>query len=123
MSHALISHLQVRSRVRRTRAEIAQLLAEYHASGLSQLAFGRSHGIQQPTLSYWLRTARLRKDKDTEDLPRLVPVKIKSGPTEQSAPARSGFELDLPRGLRLWIPPDFDERTLERLLPILAGRC
>lgn len=123
MRHTLVSPLQVRSRVRRTRAEIAHRLAEYQSSGLSQQAFARSIGISQPTLSYWLRATRRRAAENVKDLPQLVPVKIKSAPAEQSAPRRPSFELDLPRGSRLWIPADFDEGALERLLPILAHRC
>jgi transcriptional regulator with XRE-family HTH domain len=98
-------------------------LAEYHSSGLSQQAFARSIGISQPTLSYWLRASRRRDGEKVKDIPQLVPVKIKSGPEEQAAPTRPSFELDLPKGSRLWIPVDFDEGALERLLPILADRC
>ena len=122
MRNALDRHVQVR-RVRRTREEIAQLLADYHASSLSQSAFARSNGISLATLSYWLRTSRQRQAEEIEEAPRLVPVKITAVPAELSAPTRSGFELDLPRGLRLWIPADFDEGALGRLLPILADRC
>jgi len=122
MRNVLDCRVQVR-RVRRTRAEIARLLADYHSSGLTQSDFVRSRGISQSSLSNWLRTSRQRQAEKIEEVPRLVPVKITAVPAELSAPTRSGFELDLPRGLRLWIPADFDEGALGRLLPILADRC
>ncbi len=122
MRKALDRRVQVR-RVRRTRDEIAQLLADYHSSGLTQLDFVRSRGISQSSLSYWLRTSRQRQTERIEEAPRLVPVKIAAVPAELSAPTCPGFELDLPGGLRLWIPAAFDEDALGRLLPILACRC
>ena len=122
MRHSPVAHLEAR-RIRRTRDEVSKLLADFQASGESQTAFARSNGISQPTLSYWLRTSRRHNDGKFEDTPRLVPVKITAVPKELSAPRRPGFELDLPNALRLWIPADFDEGALARLLPILADRC
>jgi hypothetical protein len=125
MRHTLVHPIRAR-RVRRTREEVARLLTDFRSSGVSQSAFARSNGISQPTLSYWLRSAHRRTGEKAEDSPRLVPVKITAVPGVLPAPTRSGFELDLPRGLRLWIPADFDEDALRRLLPILAGeqgRC
>jgi transcriptional regulator with XRE-family HTH domain len=118
MKYALIRPAQGS---RHTREQIAQLLAKFLSSGLSQSAFARANGISQPTLSYWLRTRRPQGEGEAEDIHRLVPVKItEDGESFLSA---SRFELDLPGGLRLGIPVDFDERALARLLPILAGLC
>jgi transcriptional regulator with XRE-family HTH domain len=98
-------------------------LSAYQASGLSQSAFARANGLSQPTMSYWLRKSRERKDEKVEDARRLVPVKVSAVPPGLSGATGPGFELDLPGGLRLWIPADFDDGALQRLLSILAVRC
>jgi hypothetical protein len=120
MRHSPAAPLEAH-RIRRTHDEVAKLLARFHASGESQCRFAHSNGISQPTLSYWIRRARQRTVTKIDDPPRLVPVKITAHPGV--LPMRSGFELDLPGGLRLWIPADFDEDALRRLLPIVAERC
>ncbi len=121
MRNALHRRLHIR-RIHRTREEIAGLLADYHSSGLTQSDFVRSRGISQSSLSNWLRASRQHQAEENE-APRLVPVRITTVAAEPSSVARPGFQLDLPGGLRLWIPADFDERALGRLLPILADRC
>ncbi len=121
MRNALDRRVHVR-RIRRTREEIATLLADYHSSGLTQSDFVHSRGISQSSLSNWLRASRHQQAEEIE-APRLVPVRITTGAAEQSTMARPGFQLDLPGGLRLWIPADFDESALGRLLPLLADQC
>ncbi len=43
---------------RSTAAERAQILDEFHRSGLTRLAFSRTHDIALSTLSNWLTTAK-----------------------------------------------------------------
>ncbi len=47
-----------RKRKRSTAAERAQILEEFHRSGLSRIAFSRTHNIALSTLSKWLTNAK-----------------------------------------------------------------
>ena len=117
MKHALVLRRKAR-RVRRTQEEIAALLDEYRSSGQTQSAYARSRGLSLSTLTYWLRRSRVEGRPAAPQ--RLVAVKIADAPGSM---AWSPFELGLPGGLRLSIPPDFDADALARLLPLLADRC
>jgi hypothetical protein len=63
-------------RPRRSKEQITELLQAFHASGMTQSAFARQHGLKQSFLSVLLKKARLQPEK-------LVPA----GPAE----ADSGF--------------------------------
>lgn len=110
-------------RIRRSRDDIARLLEEYRSSGLTQVAYARWKGICLSTLTNWLRRSRIPGSRWEVDRPRLVPVEITDGPSRWIPGVQDGFEVTFPGGLRLAIPPRFDEKALERLLALLAGAC
>jgi hypothetical protein len=108
--------LIVEVRRRRSRAEAGQLVAEYEASGLSQVEFCQKQGLSLATL------ARYRK-RQTQDSPaagdRWVEVKESAGHPAQGIPASSGLAVVLPSGRRIEVGRGFDAHTLAQLLDVL----
>jgi transcriptional regulator with XRE-family HTH domain len=106
----------VEVRRRRSRAETEQLVAEYGASGLSQVEFCRKQGLSLATL------ARYRKRR-AEDSPaagnRWVEVKESAARPVLGGPVGSGLAVALPSGRRIEIGRGFDARTLAQLLDVL----
>ena len=106
----------VEARRRRNRAEAGQLVAEYEASGLSQVEFCREQGLSLATL------ARYRK-RQTQGSPAAgnhwVEVKGSAGRPALGGPAGSGLAVALPRGCRIEIGRGFDAHTLAQLLDAL----
>ena len=106
----------VEVRRRRNRAEAGQLVAEYEASGLSQVEFCQEQGLSLATL------ARYRK-RQTQGSPaagnRWVEVKESVGRLVQEDGASSGLAVALPSGRRIEIGRGFDAHTLVLLLSVL----
>jgi hypothetical protein len=106
----------VEVRRRRSRAEAAQLVAEYEASGLSQVEFCQKHGLSLATL------ARYRK-RQTQGSPadgnRWVEVKESTGRPVLGSRAGSGLAVALPSGRRIEVGRGFDAHTLAQLLDAL----
>jgi hypothetical protein len=121
MKHNMIAGQEIRRR-RRNREEIATLVGEYRACGLSLAAFARLKGVCLVTVTRWLRLAA-GEGRTQETLGhRLVPVRVTEAvhPRWGAAPA---FELTLSGGQRLSIPPDFEEADLRRLIAVLKETC
>ena len=106
----------VEARRRRNRAEAGQLVAEYEASGLSQVEFCREQGLSLATL------ARYRK-RQTQGSPAAgnhwVEVKECAGRPMLKDGASSGLAVALPSGRRIEIGRGFDAHTLAQLLDVL----
>ena len=97
---------------RRSRAEAEQLVAEYGASGLSQVEFCRKQGLSLATL------ARYRK-RHVEGSPvpgsSWLAVEVSgAGPVRES-----GLAVALAGGRRIEVGRGFDSRTLVQLLSVL----
>jgi len=106
----------VEVRRRRSRAEAGQLVAEYEASGLSQVEFCRERGLSLATLS------RYRK-RQAQGSPaagnRWVEVKEYAGRPVLEDRAGSGLAVALPSGRRIEIGRGFDAHTLAQLMGVL----
>ena len=106
----------VEVRRRRSRAEAGQLVAEYEASGLSQVEFCQEQGLSLATLT------RYRK-RQTQGSPaagnRWVEVKESAGRPALWSPAGSGLAVALPSGRRIEIGRGFDAHTLAQLMGVL----
>ena len=87
---------------------IAKLIEAQKRSGMSIAAFAKEHGVPVWKLYQAGRTRRRRRAEFVEVA--VVP----------KVAALSPLELVLPGGLRVRIPPDFDEPTLRRLLGVLG---
>ncbi|MBK7771416.1 MAG: hypothetical protein IPO18_07590 [bacterium] len=94
----------------RTPAEIAIIVSQFHASGLSRRDFARRHDFSVGSLARWLQ-----RQPTTPNSPKFVRVVPAAAPTPPS-----WFELALPDGRRLRIPAGCDESALRSLLGVLA---
>lgn len=102
----------------RSRAEAAQLLAEFEASGQSRLEFCRSHGLSVATLT---RYQKRRREAAGEASPenRWLTVELASAGSGSAGWTGSGLAVTLPTGRRIDVGRGFDTRTLVELLGVL----
>ena len=98
-------------RRRRTPAERAQILDQYHQSGLTQKVFAAQAGISGAALSSWLRQARTNC---AGSQPRFVPV-----PNLLSTGRGGGaYRLQWPDGFTLEVVAGFAASELSALLRV-----
>ncbi|MDP1557713.1 MAG: transposase, partial [Nitrosomonas sp.] len=79
-------------------------IATWQASGLSQVAYCRQHGLNSKTFSSWLQVYRSRQGSSAAST--LIPVEIKS----KVSPSVSLY-LRWPQGHTLELPADVDADT------------
>ncbi|MBW2736447.1 MAG: transposase [Deltaproteobacteria bacterium] len=101
------------------RAEDAEVaLAASDASGKTEAAFCREHGIHQGRLSRWRRSLEVRRAKESSVV--FHEVKIREGDTSVLPRAHNSggatLEVATKSGHRIAIGEDFDERLLQRVL-------
>ena len=63
-------------RTRRSKEQIAELLQEFHFSGLTQIAFAKQHGLNQSALSLLLKKARLQPSPTARSTLTFVEVDL-----------------------------------------------
>ena len=106
-------------RCRRSRAEAAQLVAEYECSGLTRKAFCLRRGVSMAALDKY---RRLYRQPTPQAAGRLLPVELLP---DVAAVSASGDEpcshlwLELSNGRRIAVGRGFDAPTLERLVILL----
>jgi hypothetical protein len=103
-------------RRRRSRAEAAQLVAEYEASGLSRVEFCRRQGLSLATLARYRK--RPTQGKAVSGHRWLAVEVAASNPTPESR-GNSGLAVALPGGRRIEVRCGFDCHTLVQLLSVL----
>jgi hypothetical protein len=125
------------TRIRRSRDEIKQLLADYDRCDLTQEQFALENGISLSTLTRWLRLRRKAVDShqprfvefEAADVPAPIPpgdASDRGGPeSSDTAPGDACFELVLADTVgcgikRLRVPATFHSADLERLLESIA---
>ncbi len=86
--------------------EVRGILAQFHASGLSQREFAKQQGVSPSTLTYWLRRERLEREIAGETA--LVAV------AEAPSPSTGAFVLEFD-GLRIEVPRDASVEEWRRL--------
>jgi hypothetical protein len=84
-------------------------------SGLSQREFCEREGLIPERLRRWQRKLGRRRVSAPVAGLELRPVRLVGHDLRDGGP----FELELPEGVRLQVPCDFDEGSLERLLGVL----
>lgn len=112
------SHRPNQGPVGRHRAphEIATLLQEHRASGLSLLAFARKQQLCYGTLLRWRRRPPKPARPPSAACaagPGFIPIQLEPGSLS------ADYVLGWPGGRSLRIPPHFDPQTLSRLLRVL----
>jgi hypothetical protein len=104
-----------RIRIRRSREEIAAIVASYRSSGQSALAFSRSQGLAVSSRRPWLSQ---RPAKRPRKLSTLVPVRI-VGP----AATLAVFEVALAGGRVLRFPSGTSADELAAICDALERPC
>jgi transposase-like protein len=103
----------------RTPREKAEILREHRRSGLSLLAFARTHGLCYASLLRWRcrqrNAASAVVPPESEADPRFVPVKI------EGEVLGGDYVLSWAGGRCLKIPRQFETDSLRRLLTVLEG--
>ncbi len=111
---------QVAARRRRTRAEVAQLVAEFVSSGMRRSEFCRSRGLSFGTLDRHLKKRRWkRKRRSAPADGQLVPVELASRKSPAEHEPSCGLAVVLSGGRRIEVQRDFDAHTFERLVSVL----
>lgn len=102
-------------RTRWTAEEAGRVLRALEESGLSRRAFCKREGLIPERVRRWQR--KLGRPRIACSLSRLElrPVELVA---DDRVEGRS-FELELPEGVRLQVPFEFDEGSLARLLGVL----
>ena len=101
-------------RPRRPQEQIAQLVSEYAASGLSRSAFCQKHQLALATLTRYLPQARTASVASTHPASFLA-VELENTPRLPD----SGVALLLPGGRRLTLQRGFCPDTLRQVLSAL----
>ena len=108
------------ARARWTPQEAQRVLEAWRSSGLDLSAWCRREGVEYERVRRWRSRLAVRSRRTaTSSTARFLPVRVLSG----SAPSPEGpsFELELSRGMRLRVPPQFDEASLVALLRVVEA--
>jgi hypothetical protein len=92
------------------------LVAEYGASGLSQVEFCRRQGLSSATLA---RYRKRQAEGSPADGNRWVAVELSGGRAVPEGPASSGLTVALRSGRRIEVRRGFEAPTLVQLLDVL----
>jgi hypothetical protein len=98
----------------------ASLLAAQASSGLSMQRFAALHGVSACTLYVWRRRLSAAASGAADDAPRLVTVDVVGSARSADVGTADGrYELQLPGGLRLLLPPTFVVARVAELVTTL----
>jgi len=103
-------------RTRWTAEEAGRVLRALDGSGLSRREFCEREGLIPERLRRWERKLGSRRAGSSSSGVELRPVQVVGHDRMDGRP----FELELPEGVRLQVPCDFDEGSLTRLLGVLG---
>ena len=107
-----------RSRRRRSRAEVEELVAEYAGSGLGRTAFCQQRGLSLSTLARYRRRQE-QTVGGSADGKRWLAVEIAGAAGLARGERASGLAVVLPSGRRIEVSRDFDADTLQQLLALM----
>lgn len=103
---------------RRNRAEIEQLVAEYEASDLGRTAFCQQRGLSLSTLARYRRRQEQTAVEGTEGK-RWLAVEVSGATAVAGGERASGLAVVLAGGRRIEVGRGFDADTLRRLLSVV----
>ena len=103
---------------RRTRSEIAQLVAQFADSGLNRSEFCRRHGLGLGTLN-----RRLKRMRGSNHTPSdgLVAVELAGSNFASDRSDDGSLAVVLSGGRRIEVSAGFDAPTLQRLVALLEA--
>jgi len=108
---------RARIRQRRSRAEAAQLVAEFETSGLSRSDFCQQRGLSLSTFNRYRN--RSRAGQAGAASVNLVAVELRGARRAGVPREDSGLAIALAGGRRIEVARGFDGRTLVQLLGLL----
>jgi len=96
-----------------------RVIREQTASGLSISAFCREREVSPASFFSWRRRLTADDGAGKEVAEKFVPIEL--GANTSLAAGQAGFEVALPNGLCVHVPPQFDADALRQLLDVLGG--
>jgi transposase len=102
-----------------SRAEWAERVARWEASGLSAGAFAARERLAAKSLVWWRWKLRASPSPASSPLD-FLPVRVVSTAAARSVTA-GPIEVVLPNGRIVRVPAGFDEADLERVLVVASG--
>jgi len=113
------------SQHRRSRAEVAELVAAFERSGLNRTEYCRQHGLSLSSLKRYSKRmgdeSRGSSDRRACTAPAvsLIPVEVVDRPAAQEA-SQTALFVELSYGRRIGVGTGFDGATLRRLIAVLG---
>ncbi len=111
-------------RHRRSRAEVAELVAAFERSGLNRSEYCRQHGLSLSSLKRYSK--RMEKGHGSPDRSErrapavsLIPVEVVDRPAARDA-SQAALYVELSGGRRIGVGAGFDTATLRRLIAALG---
>ena len=108
---------------RSSRAEWADRIRRLRRSGLTLREFAATEGVKASTLSYW--KWRLSRETKSRKPKKSTALALRTLPFVEVSQARAvvsaePYELELPSGIRIRVPRDFETESLTALLSVLG---
>jgi transposase len=103
-----------------TRAEWAERVERWEASGLSAAAFAARERLAAKSLVWWRWKLRASPLAPTALPLDFLPVRVVSTATARAS-MTGPIEVVLPNGRIVRVPAGFDEADLERVLAVASG--
>lgn len=113
----MINEQVVTGKMRRTPAEIEQMVREFQGSGLSRAQFCRQRGLTWGVLNRHLRRMQAASSNGASGN-ALLAVEL-AGQKGDTVQAGSGLAVELARGRRITVAAGFDALTLRRMVEVL----
>jgi len=113
----MINEQVVTGKMRRTSAEIEQIVREFEGSGLNRTQFCRQQGLTWGVLNRHLRRMQAASSNGASGN-ALVAVEL-AGQKLDTLQAGSGLAVELARGRRITVAAGFDGLTLRRMVQVL----
>lgn len=92
-----------------------QHIESWQASGMSQAGYCRQYNLREKSFGYWLRKYR------QANCLQLVPISLPLNIEHSSGPAVSVMTLKIGNCASLEIPAEFDPKTFEKIVRVVAG--
>jgi alpha-D-ribose 1-methylphosphonate 5-triphosphate synthase subunit PhnI len=108
----------VPQRIRRTTAEVKQIVGEFQSSGMSRSQFCRGRGLTFGVLNRYLKRMQAAVD-GSASRDRLVAVEWNSKKTSAERARGCGLSVVLGSGREITVNTGFDAATLQRLVEVL----
>ena len=115
----MINEQVVTGKMRRTPAEIEQIVREFQGSGLNRTQFCQQRGLRWGVLNRHLRRMQAASSNGASGN-ALVAVEV-AGQKLDTLQAGSGLAVELARGRRITVAAGFDAHTLRRMVQVLEA--